>query len=371
MTNDDRAAVSAVSDFEEADTNRMQLSSRRRTSPRGTKTFLLLCCVAAILLGGYMSYRLFLRLTASGAIATQSTATIKKAIPNYSAQPVGGSKASTAGTTEPDVQTGVPSPDTTDPEISMEAMIRARMLNSDLKSSSTDSGSTPTASEEQTVGSGGPGGKTLTDQLKPVELIGSSARVLPDRDMLITQGTMIDCTLETRIISTQAGMTSCYVTRDIYSASGRVIMLDKGSKVTGMYENNLRQGQDRLFVEWMRVETPKGVVINLDSPATGPLGEAGVRGTLNNHYGQRFGGAILVSLIGDVGKYVSQLGQRKSNSPTFNFDTTAKGSESIATEIIKNTIQIPPTLTKNQGEHVSIFVARDLDFSKVYRVKAR
>ncbi len=371
MTNENRSAVSAVSDFEETGTNRSQLSSQNRRSPRGTKAFLLLGCAAIVCVGGYMSYKLFLRLGADKTVATEANATIKKAIPDYNAQPVTKTKAETPATAASVAQAETATAETADPEISMEAMIRARMLNSGLTASSGDSGSSQPASEDQTERSAATGGKALTDQLKPVELSGSSARVLPNRDMMITQGTMIDCTLETKIVSTQAGMTSCYVTRDIYSASGRVIMLDKGSKVTGMYENNLRQGQDRLFVQWMRVETPSGVVINLASPATGALGEAGVGGSVNNHYGQRFGGAILVSLFGDVGNYVSQLGQRNSNSPTFNFDTTAKGTESMATEIIKNTINIPPTLTKNQGERVSIFVARDLDFSKVYKLKAR
>lgn len=371
MTHENRPVVSAVSEFEETDTNRSQLSSQNRRSPRGTRAFLFLGCLSIICVGGYMSYKLFLRLGTDKAVATETNTTIKKAIPDYKVQPVKQTKTEAPVTTTTVTQADITSTETADPEISMEAIIRARMLNSGLTASSNNDSGASSADTEQTKAGTEAGGKALTDQLKPVELTGSSARVLPNRDMMITQGTMIDCTLETKIVSTQAGMTSCYVTRDIYSASGRVIMLDKGSKVTGMYESNLRQGQDRLFVEWMRVETPKGVVINLDSPATGLLGEAGLDGAINNHYGQRFGGAILVSLIGDVGNYISQLGSRKSNSPTFNFDTTAKGTESMATEIIKNTNNIPPTLTKNQGERVSIFVARDLDFSKVYKVKVR
>lgn len=370
MTTENRTVVSAVSDFEETGTNRSQLSSQNRRSARGTKTFLLLGCAVIVCVGGYMSYKLFLRLGAEKVVAAETNAAIKKTIPDYNAQPVKQAKADTPVTTAAATQAETTASEAADPEISMEAIIRARMLNSGLNASSSDGGSTQSANADPTGAGAKSGGNALTDQLKPVELSGSSARLLPNRDMLITQGTMIDCTLETKIVSTQAGMTACYISRDIYSTSGRVVMLEKGSKVTGMYQNNLQQGQDRLFVTWSRVETPKGVVVNLDSPATGPLGEAGVDGEINNHYGQRFGGAILVSLIGDVGNYVSQLGQKKNNSPTFNFDTTAKGSESMATEIIKNTINIPPTLTKNQGEHVSIFVARDLDFSKVYKIRA-
>ncbi|WP_208605350.1 hypothetical protein [Pseudomonas saponiphila] len=40
--------------------------------------------------------------------------------------------------------------------------------------------------------------------------------------------------------------------------------------------------------------------------------------------------------------------------------------DSLAREVLRATINIPPTLTVNHGEAVSIFVPRDVDFSDVY-----
>jgi type IV secretion system protein VirB10 len=206
----------------------------------------------------------------------------------------------------------------------------------------------------------------LQQRLQPMRLNPSFAGTLPDRDMLLTQGTMIDCALETKIVSTVPGMVSCHLTRDVYSTNRRVVLLDRGSKVVGFYQGGLTQGKARIFVNWSRVETPQGVIINLDSPGTGPLGEGGLGGYMETHFWERFGGAIMLSLIDDFAAAITPRRGISGDNNQVSFSNTSDAAQEMAAKALENSINIPPTLYKNQGERVAIFVARDLDFRGVY-----
>lgn len=207
----------------------------------------------------------------------------------------------------------------------------------------------------------------MSERLKPMKLNAAVAGMLGDRDMLITQGAMIDCVQDTRLVSAQAGMITCHTPQDVLSTSGRVVLVDAGSKFIGYQQGVLAQGQPRIGIVWSRLETPKGVVIHLDSPGTGPLGEAGLDGEIDTHFGERFGGAILVSLISDFGSWATSRGGSDGNS--IRFDSTGSAAQDAVSTVLDNSINIPATLYRNQGGRIGIYVARDLDFSSVYALR--
>lgn len=196
------------------------------------------------------------------------------------------------------------------------------------------------------------------------------AGMLGNRNFILAKGSFIDCALQTRLDSTVPGMTACVITRNIYSDNGKVLLIERGSTVTGEYKANMRQGMARIFVLWSRIKTPNGVVIPLDSPGTDQLGGGGVPGYIDTHFWQRFGGALMLSLVDDVARGLTSNTGSGGNSQ-FNFNSTGDATQNMAAEALKNTINIPPTLYKNQGEQVGIYVARDLDFSSVYDVAAQ
>lgn len=246
----------------------------------------------------------------------------------------------------------------------------ALMVDSALKPVSSQAEAASSTATDSLNPRNGLSTAVLSDLLEGPSSSGNrSAKRLKKRHLVLAKGSFIECVLQTRLDSTVPGMTACVVPRNIYSDNGKLLLIERGSTVTGEYQSNIRQGMSRIFVRWTRIKTPHGVIVDLDSPGTDPLGGAGMPGSVDTHFWGRFGGAMMLSLVDDVARYATQ--NQGSNSGTINFSSTGEATQNMAVEALKNTINIPPTLSKNQGELIGIYVARDLDFSGVYDVELK
>jgi type IV secretion system protein VirB10 len=199
-----------------------------------------------------------------------------------------------------------------------------------------------------------------------------NARLMGDRSLVIPKGTLFTCSLKTRVITATSGFVGCQVIRNVFSDDGKVLLVERGSHLDGEYRVlQVKPGLTRVPVLWTRVRTPTGVSVDLDSPATGALGESGIDGYVDNRWAERLGGALLLSLVDDAVKFAlasQDAGNNGSNNTFLLPNTTAQGSK-LAEKVLEATINIPPLLYKNQGGVVGVYVARDLDFSSVYELR--
>jgi type IV secretion system protein VirB10 len=206
----------------------------------------------------------------------------------------------------------------------------------------------------------------LAQLLRPSVSAAVRAQVLPTQRLLLPKGAFIDCTLETAIDSTLPGMTTCVMATDAFGIDGQVVLMERGTKLIGETRGQVQQGSARVFVLWTEARTPSGVIVPLASPGADELGRSGLPGAVNNHFWQRFGAAILVSVID--GAVQGAVQSSRSGNGTVIVDPSA--SQGVMTEVLKGTINIAPTVTKQQGDRIQVLVARDLDFRSVYELRS-
>jgi len=172
----------------------------------------------------------------------------------------------------------------------------------------------------------------------------------------VTQGTLIPAILETAIDTDVPGYVRAVVSSDVRGFDGSRIMVPRSSRLIGQYKSGMQAGQKRAYIIWTRLIRPDGVSVNIASPAISFAGETGLDGEVNNHFFERFGSAMLLSVVGGL----SALGGSNGTSVVIGGQT-----QSAAAAAVSQSGQIGPTVRVRQGEPIRVFTARDLDFSKV------
>jgi type IV secretion system protein VirB10 len=173
----------------------------------------------------------------------------------------------------------------------------------------------------------------------------------------VTQGTMIPAVLETAINTDVPGYVRAIVSQDVRSFDGGRVLVPRSSRLIGQYQSGMQAGQKRAYVIWTRLIRPDGVSVALASPGTEFDGSAGLKGDTNSHFFQRFGSALLLSVVGGL----SAIG-------TGGASLILGGGESAASAAVTQDGHIGPTVRVRQGEPIRVFTARDLDFSRAPRL---
>jgi type IV secretion system protein VirB10 len=168
---------------------------------------------------------------------------------------------------------------------------------------------------------------------------------------------MIPAILETAINTDVPGYVRAVVSQDVRSFDGRRVLVPRSSRLIGQYQSGVQGGQKRAYVIWTRLIRPDGVSVDLASPATGFDGSTGLAGQVNTHFFQRFGSAMLLSVVGGL----SAIG-------TGGASLVLGGGQSAAATAVQQGGTIGPTIRVHQGEPVRVFTARDLDFSRAPRL---
>lgn len=225
-------------------------------------------------------------------------------------------------------------------------------------------------------------GTSSTDQQNttapPSEPSPTAVRRIPyNPDLYVPENTAIPCSLDYRFVSDRAGKIRCTIAEDIWSASGNTKLIEKGTAASGVYQTGaatgMAHGQERAFliITKLRTRQPPYLDIPLvDTRAAGELGETGVDGWIDTHFRERFGGALLVGMIPDIGAWASNSAGQKDRNTDYT-ENSRQAMADMARTTLENSINIPPTLDKNQGEIINLITGRDIDFSGIYTLRLK
>ena len=180
----------------------------------------------------------------------------------------------------------------------------------------------------------------------------------------LAAGTLIPALLETEINSDLPGSLLAQVSRDVYDLHQRSVVVPRGTRLLGAYQNQVAVGQRRLLVAWTRLTFPDGSGFDLPGlPATDPGGAAGLTARVQNHLLRVFGDALLLSLL-SAGADLSQPQNRNlSLAPSAgSVASAAVGQElaNVGVQLLRRDLSIQPTLRLAAGTPFLVFVNGDL-----------
>ena len=256
----------------------------------------------------------------------------------------------------------------------------SRALDVSYGGSSAASGNSSSASTKTANETNDGEGSNTKPEVQPVNAgapvsLSKITRVPYDPNLFIPENTAIPCSLDRRFVSDLAGKLVCTVNTDIYSANGNVKLIEKGTAAYLMYKSgSFRHGQGAVFIMATKLRTRTTPFIDIpliDTQASGALGEAGASGWIDTHFSDRFLGAMMVGMIPDFAQALSGAAKNNKDNQTDYTANSRQAFADIARESFSNSVNIPPTLYKNQGEIITLIVGQDLDFSGIYKLKMK
>jgi type IV secretion system protein TrbI len=191
--------------------------------------------------------------------------------------------------------------------------------------------------------------------------ITSGARLVgPASPYTLMTGSVVPAALITGLRSDIPGQVLAQVTQDVRdSLTGQYILIPKGARLIGQYDNAISFGQSRILLVWSRLILPNGKSLVLDKlSAADARGYAGLADTVDNHWALIVNAAATSTLLG-MG---AQTGDTQSESDLVRAlrDGAADSVNRAGQRIVERQLAVQPTLTIRAGMPLRVILSRDL-----------
>lgn len=180
------------------------------------------------------------------------------------------------------------------------------------------------------------------------------------------------CVLISGLNSDLPGNMVAQISENVWdTVSGRYLLIPRGSKVIGTYDNQVAYGQSRVLVIWSRLVFPDGSTLVLDNlGGADQSGYSGFKGAVNRHWGSIISSALLVSLLGagvEIAAPTSNGDRDKEDPRSILAENAASAVAEAMSQIIQREVNRQPTIKIKPGYRFMIFVQRDILFPAAWR----
>lgn len=197
---------------------------------------------------------------------------------------------------------------------------------------------------------------------------------VPGHACELQTGTVIPGVMLTGINSDLPGALIGQVAQDVFdSATGRFLLIPKGSRLYGVYDSRVAMGQRRILVAWQRIIFPDGSSVTLEAmPGASRDGYAGFQDQIDNHSLRIFGNAILMSMIsGGMAYSLDTLDNSNSSEdkPSLQNEMGSALASQLgqaSLQLLQRNMNISPTLEIRPGYRFNIVLTKDLRFEAPY-----
>jgi type IV secretion system protein VirB10 len=194
--------------------------------------------------------------------------------------------------------------------------------------------------------------------------------------MELKAGTVIPGLLLTGLNSDLPGTIIGQVSENVYdSATGDYLLIPQGTRILGVYDSKITYGQKRINVVWNRLIYPDGSSLNINgSPGADLAGYSGIKGKVDNHYGQLLSAVLFTSVFASAADIAT--GGRDSNNNNNDNDKKSvrdiivetAGAEiaQIGAKMADRALDIQPTIKVKPGQRFNVIVQQDVVFLKAW-----
>jgi type IV secretory pathway VirB10-like protein len=177
---------------------------------------------------------------------------------------------------------------------------------------------------------------------------------------VVQAGTVIPAALITGIRSDLPGEITAQVTENVYDTpTGSHLLVPQGAKMIGQYDSQVAFGQSRVLLVWNRLIMPDGTSIVLErQQGADAQGFSGLEDEVDHHWGQLFRAATLSTLLG-IGTSLGSSSDESDIAKAIR-EGAQDSASNIGQQIVRDQLNVQPTLTIRPGFPVRVIVNRDL-----------